>query len=93
MGWRTRQVGGYLSDAAVMQISRDMSSSIGGTKADHSLNIEHQPSPNVAVNDDSDSNFKERYGQGKSLEAEISSQSQKSSQQLAGSQKHGLPMR
>jgi hypothetical protein len=66
LGWRTRQVGGHLSDLSVQQISRDMSgvrfqqnendapSSRGNTISVPDDGIENKPG----------SEFKERYGPG-----------------------------
>lgn len=65
LGWRTRQVGGHLSDTTVQQLSRDMTSF-------NLRNTEHygQPSqgrasvvPNETENE-AINEFKERYGQG-----------------------------
>jgi len=63
LGWRTRQIGGHLSDATVQQISRDMSSM-------HSQrNGNETPSSRVTVLNNESGNepgseFKERYGPG-----------------------------
>lgn len=36
-GWRTRQLGGYISDASLMQISRDLSSYDSRDLSNHTL--------------------------------------------------------
>jgi hypothetical protein len=66
LGWRTRQVGGHLSDVSVQQLSRDMSrtgfenfgnegpSSRGNTLSAPDDGVENKPG----------SEFKERYGRG-----------------------------
>lgn len=66
LGWRTRQVGGHLSDLSVQQLSRDMSSirfqnngnegpsSRGNTVSVPDERVEGMPGPE----------FKERYGPG-----------------------------
>ena len=66
MGWRTRQVGGYLSDASVQQLSRDMSrTSFHNTRNDSSpLRSHTSTAPQSAVDIDHMSEYKARYGQG-----------------------------
>lgn len=66
LGWRSRQVGGHLNDATVQQISRDMSS-----MGFHNIGSVGQPSqgnqssiPNNEVENQSGSEFRERYGRG-----------------------------
>ncbi|KAK2617035.1 hypothetical protein QQS21_000129 [Conoideocrella luteorostrata] len=54
LGWRTRQVGGYLDDETVRQISRDMSH-----VSFHNVGeVDHSPAR------ERDAEFKERYGDG-----------------------------
>jgi hypothetical protein len=66
LGWRTRQVGGHLSDISLQQLSRDMTS-INFEKKEN----EGPPSrsdilsvPGDAVENKPDSEFGERYGPG-----------------------------
>jgi len=69
LGWRTRQVGGHLSDLSVQQLSRDMSI----TRFQHNENEDPSSRGNaVSVLDDGVENkpgseFKERYGPGFNL--------------------------
>lgn len=66
VGWRTRQVGGHLSDLSVQQLSRDMSSipcqhngNEGTSSRDNTISI-----PDDWVENKPGSEFKERYGPG-----------------------------
>ena len=66
LGWRTRQVGGHLSDASVQQLSRDMT-----TISIRNTGTEGAPSrsdaltvPNDGVENGPISDFRTRYGQG-----------------------------
>ena len=75
LGWRTRQVGGHLSDATVQQLSRDMAS----------INLRHvtgedrtTPKDAALVSDNEATNkppseFMDRYGRGFKLTPESSS--------------------
>lgn len=72
LGWRTRQVGGHLSDASLRQLSRDM------TRI-HFANTDHRGSPSAGysmqvedLDDQSLSKFKDRYGRGFKLTTERS---------------------
>lgn len=64
-GWRTRQVGGHLSDTTVQQLSRDMTSinlrkiENYGQSARGSATVVPDETENEAIHE-----FKERYGQG-----------------------------
>ncbi|KIW87200.1 uncharacterized protein Z519_12102 [Cladophialophora bantiana CBS 173.52] len=75
LGWRTRQVGGHLSDLTIQQLSRDMTSiSIRntGNEAPHSGG--DSPSvPNDGVGNKPSSDFRERYGRGFKLTSKSTS--------------------
>jgi len=66
LGWRTRQVGGHLSDVSLQQLSRDMT----GTSFQNTVN--EDPSsrgstlsvPDDGVENKPGSEFRERYGRG-----------------------------
>ena len=65
LGWRTRQVGGHLSDLSVQQLSRDMSSTCFKQNEDE----DPVSRSNTALPDDGreskpSSHYQERYGQG-----------------------------
>jgi len=68
LGWRTRQVGGYLSDFSVQQLSRDMSGirlehgGIGGSPSGNTI-----PVPSDEVEGTNSSEFKKRWGPGLKL--------------------------
>lgn len=66
LGWRTRQVGGHLSDVSLQQLSRDMSTinfqNIGNNGS--SLRGNTASVPDDAVENRSTSKFRERYGRG-----------------------------
>ena len=66
LGWRTRQVGGYISDTAIVHISRDMSrTSIQNTGNDDSFSRSNTSSvPEDTVESGPVSEFRERYGRG-----------------------------
>ncbi|KXG51328.1 uncharacterized protein PGRI_093400 [Penicillium griseofulvum] len=73
LGWRTRQVGGHLSDASLQQLSRDM------TRVNFA-NTDHRGSPSAGhsmqdegLQDQPSSEFKDRYGRGFKLTTERSS--------------------
>lgn len=72
LGWRTRQVGGHLSDASLQQLSKDM------TRMNFA-NLNHKVSPSAGVTpsaqderseDQPLSGFKERWGHGFKLTTE-----------------------
>ncbi|KAJ5757723.1 uncharacterized protein N7511_006417 [Penicillium nucicola] len=70
LGWRTRQVGGHLSDASLQQLSKDM------TRVNFA-NIDHRGSPSgehfmqdEGSEDPPLSEFKDRYGRGFKLTTE-----------------------
>ena len=69
LGWRTRQVGGHLSDASVQQLSRDMTNinfriieADGQTVRDYTNTIRDRNGDAASVEE-----FRERYGQGFTL--------------------------
>ncbi|PKY00323.1 hypothetical protein P168DRAFT_76702 [Aspergillus campestris IBT 28561] len=65
LGWRTRQVGGHLSDTTVQQLSRDMTSfnlrntESYGQPSQGRASVVPDETENEAINE-----FKDRYGQG-----------------------------
>ncbi|OQE13512.1 hypothetical protein PENFLA_c047G01560 [Penicillium flavigenum] len=65
-GWRTRQVGGYLSDASVQQLSRDISTiNMSHLKAGDPSSTDHSTlSPRDEVKGEMTTEFKQRYGRG-----------------------------
>jgi hypothetical protein len=65
LGWRTRQVGGHLSDLSVQQLSRDMSSVRFEYKGNDPSSRDNTTSvPDDGVELKPGSEFKERYGPG-----------------------------
>ena len=66
LGWRSRQVGGHLSDVSVQQISRDMTSiNIRNSGSEGSPSrVDTTSVPNVGAEDRPIPDFRERYGQG-----------------------------
>jgi hypothetical protein len=66
LGWRTRQVGGHLSDASLQQLSRDMSSisfkNTGNGDPSSRDNTSSVPDDGAEIKPGSE--FKERYGRG-----------------------------
>ena len=60
LGWRTRQVGGYLDDETVRQISRDMNS----TTFRSTNVVEQSPLSEDAATGGRNADFNERYGEG-----------------------------
>ncbi|KAJ5210514.1 hypothetical protein N7491_010321 [Penicillium cf. griseofulvum] len=69
LGWRTRQVGGHLSDASLQQLSKDMNRV-------NFANADHWGSPSAGqdegLEDKPLSEFKDRYGRGFKLTTERS---------------------
>jgi hypothetical protein len=69
LGWRNRQVGGYVSNESIQQLSRDFAS----THTSHLRSEEPIPkdgaTPNIdeMVNSEMTADFKERYGRGFTL--------------------------
>lgn len=63
-GWRTRQVGGHLSDASIQQISRDTSSIIfrNAETKDATMPVSEEAKDNMGAPD-----FDKRYGRGSTL--------------------------
>lgn len=74
LGWRTRQVGGHLSDASLQQLSKDMGRmNFANLDCRGSSPAGHSPSAyDQALEDQPLSGFKERYGQGFKLTTERS---------------------
>lgn len=74
LGWRSRQVGGHLSDASVQQLSRD----IATINIRHLSSVDQIPRKETAYAPDSEtgsqppSEFKDRYGRGFKLTPETS---------------------
>ena len=66
LGWRTRQVGGYLNDSTVVHLSRDLSrTSFQNTGIDGSISRSNTSSvPEDIMEKGTVSEFRERYGQG-----------------------------
>jgi len=66
LGWRTRQVGGHISDVSLQQLSRDLTSiNIRNTANEGPPSRSDTPSvPNDGVENGPISDFRERYGQG-----------------------------
>ena len=66
LGWRTRQVGGYLSDSSVVHLSRDMSSTSFQNTANDGPSSRSNTSfvPDDTVESRPVSEFRERYGRG-----------------------------
>lgn len=61
LGWRTRQVGGYLSDASLQQLSRDMSNislQTPSRKLSRGITL---PDPDTGVESDAVLKFKGSY--------------------------------
>ncbi|KAJ5884870.1 hypothetical protein N7495_009380 [Penicillium taxi] len=71
LGWRTRQVGGHLSDASVQQLSKDMVQ-MNVTDLDYRTSPSdgnNTPVQDEEIESQSLSGFKERYGEGFKLKA------------------------
>jgi hypothetical protein len=84
MGWRTRQVGGHLSDASLQQISRDMkinSQYIGNDRPSSSDNASSVT--DEAVDNMLSPEYRERYGQGFRLASKSSPEIAMSSRESA----------
>lgn len=66
LGWRTRQVGGHLSDLSVQQLSRDMTGFYIRTNKDEDAPLQADPPsiPTDGLGKDSLSAFGHRYGPG-----------------------------
>ena len=65
-GWKTRQVGGYLSDAAVMHLSRDISG-ISHRNVEKEVVPTRGNGPNAAAENGQAPDFGERWGRGFTL--------------------------
>jgi len=73
LGWRSRQVGGHLSDATVQQISRDFTAINIGNSGRESPSLRGtEPARDSETKVASDSKFQERYGPGFVLASETS---------------------
>lgn len=64
VGWRSRQVGGHLSDVSLQQLSRDFTSINLGSTLRPSSQDNSPNSPNNEIPSETTSEFKERYGRG-----------------------------
>jgi hypothetical protein len=74
LGWRSRQVGGHLSDASVQQLSRDMTNvNFRNTKIGDPPSRDNSQSPEDKVNSEPASDFSSRYGRGFELTPKSSS--------------------
>jgi len=95
LGWRTRQVGGHLSDATVVHLSRDMSrSSFQNTENDGPSSRSNTLFvPADTVEGESFSEFRERHGRGFSLASRITPDITKSSTNSAESRQNRLTKR
>jgi len=68
LGWRSRQIGGLLSDISLQQISRDMSRPTSFQKYGRGNSRQDRRSnPNSGVDEQAGSEFKHRYGPGQAL--------------------------
>ncbi len=85
LGWRTRQVGGHLSDVSLQQLSRDMSGvSFQNTgNEDPSSQGRTLSVPDDGVENNSGSEFRDRYGRGFKLASRTTAERPKSSTGLA----------
>ncbi|KAJ5166577.1 uncharacterized protein N7482_005358 [Penicillium canariense] len=92
-GWRTRQVGGYVSDASVQQLSRDIATINMNylKKAEPSSTDGSIPDQRDAVESGMTAEYKQRYGRGFKLEPtsfpEASTSSTTSSSRWTGEMK------
>ncbi|EDN05683.1 hypothetical protein I7I51_06048 [Histoplasma capsulatum] len=86
LGWRSRQVGGYLSDASVQQLSRDMTSINFQNTRDESSSSPGNPPliSDDSVEKESTLDFSERHGRGFRLMPQPSPDIPTSSKDLAG---------
>ena len=95
LGWRTRQVGGYLNDASIVQLSRDMSrttfQNIGNDVSSSRSNTLSVPDDTVESGPISD--FKERYGRGIRLKSKLTPDVTTSSAGSAESGRNSSPKR
>ncbi|KAH8657386.1 hypothetical protein BGZ60DRAFT_531552 [Tricladium varicosporioides] len=91
LGWRTRQVGGHLSDLSVQQLSRDMSNirpQYNGNENPASRdNI--MSAPDGEMENKTGSEFKERYGPGFKLSPGAATDTHTSSTPLAEGRPNG----
>lgn len=72
LGWRTRQVGGHLSDASLQQLSRDMTRVNFANTENRGSSSTGYSMQNEGLEDQSLSGFKDRYGRGFKLPTERS---------------------
>jgi hypothetical protein len=93
LGWRTRQVGGYLSDTSVVHLSRDMSrTSFQNTGNDGPSSQSNTSSvPDDTVESRPISEFRERYGRGIRLTSKFAPDVTTSSPESAESGRNSLP--
>jgi hypothetical protein len=81
LGWRNRQVGGYMSNESIQQLSRDLVAiNTGHLRGDLSIS-EDDPTPNAndLMEGEMTAEFKERYGRGFTLKPTHTSDTQTSS--------------
>ena len=66
LGWRSRQVGGYISDVSVQQLSRDLTGIAMRNTGNESRSSPGNTAfaPDEVIGNEATSEFKERYGQG-----------------------------
>ncbi|KAJ6024728.1 hypothetical protein N7540_005525 [Penicillium herquei] len=69
LGWRNRQVGGYMSNESVQQLSRDLAAIQTSHSRDEASRSKASPMPNEGdvIEGEMTSEFKERYGRGFTL--------------------------
>jgi hypothetical protein len=93
LGWRTRQVGGYVSDTSVVHLSRDMSrTSFQNTGNDGPSSRSNTSSvPDDTVESRPISEFRERYGRGIRLTSKFTPDVTASSTGSAESGRNSLP--
>jgi hypothetical protein len=93
LGWRTRQVGGYVSDVSVVHLSRDMSrTSFQNTGNDGPSSRSNTSSvPDDTVESRPISEFRERYGRGIRLTSKFTPDLTTSSTGSAESGRNSLP--
>jgi hypothetical protein len=75
LGWRTKQVGGHLSDTSVQQISRDMCTmnikNVGNEHEEPHSRGDSTSIPDDGIDNKSSTEFKVRYGPGFKLHQNI----------------------
>ncbi|KAH8751160.1 hypothetical protein BGZ57DRAFT_775119, partial [Hyaloscypha finlandica] len=92
LGWRTRQVGGHLSNLSIQQLSRDMSSirlEHGGNEGSPSGNT--MPVHNDGLESTTSSEFKKRWGPGLKLTPKTTADTSIPSEPSAAGKPSGAP--